>query len=188
VASLLKLQGARCHDVLVKQALEDMGARVRSISLLHEVLYRSESLARIGLAAYVEELCRQLQRSYGVGEVRLRVVNRAGDLALSLEQSVPCGLLINELVSNAFKHAFPHGGPGNVEVTLDRVGARTVRIGVRDDGVGLPPESAATPHSSLGLQLVTNLAHQLDARFEVEPSLRGGASFRVSFELTGESA
>ena len=138
VASLLNLQSSRARNRQVVDVLQDTRNRVHSMALLHDVLYRSGNLARINFAAYVTELCTQLVRSFGPAASRVKVENRVARIGLPLEQSVPCGLIINELVSNALKHGFPDNRTGRVTVELGPAEGQRHLLCVRDDGIGLP--------------------------------------------------
>ncbi len=181
VASLLNLQAVRSRNPEVVEVLQDTGNRVRSMALLHEVLYASGTLASINFARYVEDLCRHLLRSYGGVAARIKLVNRVERIGLPLEQSVPCGLIINELVSNALKHAFPDDRSGQVTIELRPTSERQLRLCVRDDGVGLQRDFVPANGSTLGLQLVSNLAEQLGGRLTVNHDAGKGTAFCVDF-------
>jgi PAS domain S-box-containing protein len=183
VASLLSLQASRTPHPEVIKVLDDTRQRVHSMALLHEALYRSDNLARINFAAYVEALCRHLRRAAGPVATRVAVDTRIIPLGLPLEQSLPCGLIINELVSNALKHGFPGDRNGRVTVTLDSAPDNQIVLNVTDDGIGLPPDInlAATP--TLGLQLVFGLASQLGGRMTMTPPEGRGAAFQVTFPM-----
>ncbi len=181
VASLLNLQANRVPDRKVVDVLIDTRNRVRSIGLLHEVLYRSGNLAQINFPAYVRELCSQLLRSFGQAAAGVRLEESVAPVDLPLEQAVPCGLIISELVSNALKHAFPDGRPGRVMVEFDQDEGQRLLLRVRDNGVGLPPDFDPADTSTLGLQLVANLAGQLGGEMTVKRPSEGGAAFQVLF-------
>ncbi|MBI5558316.1 MAG: PAS domain-containing protein [Deltaproteobacteria bacterium] len=181
VASLLTLQADRTPDPNVVDVLHDTRNRVRSIALLHEVLYRSGNLARIDFPAYVREICTQLQRSFGQAGARVRLEENVAAIGLSLEQAMPCGLIISELVTNALKHGFPGGRSGRVTVELDHAAGQQLVLCVRDDGVGLPPDFDPAATTTLGLQLVVNLSGQLGGSMETSRGPEGGAVFRVLF-------
>jgi two-component system, sensor histidine kinase PdtaS len=184
VASLLNLQARRARSRQVVDVLQDTRNRVHSMALLHEVLYRSGNLARINFAAYVQELFRQLLRSFGPAAARINVENRVTPIGLPLEHSVPCGLIINELVSNALKHGFPNGRTGTIVVELNLFDGPQLLLRVSDNGVGLPPGLDLADTSTLGLKLVSNLARQLDGQLTVEKQVGGGATFSVAFHLS----
>jgi two-component sensor histidine kinase len=146
-------------------------------------LYGSDSLSRIDFSAYVEELCWQLLQSFGSSSNRVILERRVASIGLSLEQSVPCGLIINELVSNALKHAFPGDRTGTIAVEMRLDDERWCILRVVDDGVGLPAGFDAAASPTLGLRLVQNLARQLEGRFETENTGNKGMSFTLSFPL-----
>ncbi len=163
VSSLLSLQQNRTHDAPLMETLASTGNRVRSMALIHEKLYQSKNLANLDLANYVGSLCRQLHNSAGSVQNRVRIDSTVTppDLAVGLDQAVPCGLVINELVSNALKYAFPGERPGRIRVTLQRSQPREILLTVADDGVGLPVALDPAHTASLGLKLVYLLADQL---------------------------
>ncbi|MEQ1727798.1 MAG: PAS domain S-box protein [Vicinamibacterales bacterium] len=162
ISSLLRLELGRASDAGVKSVLGEMQGRIASMALLHETLYRADSLANVDLSTYLSGLVRQIFRSMAPasGRVALRVAMAPS--AVDLEQAVPCGLLVNELVSNSLKHAFADNGTGEVRVELDRVdGGPQLRLVVSDTGPGLPADLAERREQTLGLQLVSDLARQL---------------------------
>jgi two-component sensor histidine kinase len=158
--------------------LADSHDRVRSLALVHQNLYRAGKFVGVPLAKQVESLCAQLLRSYGDGQ-RIQLDTRVADASLELDKAVPFVLIINELVNNALKHAFPEGRAGRVSVELHPPIQGRYALKVSDDGVGLPADFDLRRHGSLGLQLVTDLAHQLHGTVAVEGS--GGTTFTISF-------
>jgi PAS domain S-box-containing protein len=179
VSSLLSLQARRVKDPAVLDLLRESQNRVRSMALVHEGLYRSGNLARIGFAAHIRSLCGHLFRSYGVDPQRIRLAVEIDPVVLDLDQAIPCGLLVNELVSNALKYAFPEGRPGQVTVAFQAPPQGSCTLIVRDDGVGLPPDLDVNRSPSLGLQLVGDLAGQLGGTLTVDR--QGGTAVRVCF-------
>ena len=153
------------------------------MSLLHEMLYKSANLARIDFASYIRDLCGQLLISYGSGASMVQVENRVSPIGLPLEQSVPCGLIVNELVSNAFKHGFPDGRSGRITVELFHNDDGALVLSVRDDGVGLPVDLDPSNNATLGLQLVSRLAAQLGGRLKVDRPGPGGTAIGVVFPV-----
>ncbi|MEN6439899.1 MAG: histidine kinase dimerization/phosphoacceptor domain -containing protein [Syntrophobacter sp.] len=181
VVSLLGLQANSTGNPAALEILQDTRNRVRSMALLHEVLYRSGNLARISFATYIGDLCRQIAISFGKSAQRVRVETRVEEIGLPLDQAVPCGLIVNELVSNALKHAFPDERSGSVLVELDRIPGQRLLLKIHDNGVGLPPALDPENTSTLGLQLVFDLAGQLEGNLTVEKSGQGGTRFRLVF-------
>lgn len=178
ISSLLSLQSEYIKD---KQALEmfrESQNRVRSMALIHETLYRSEDPARINLVEYVQELVTNLFRSYGIGPDRIKLNLDVTDGFLNTDTSISCGLIINELVSNALKHAFSGDRQGELHVGLRSEGGRFT-LTVRDNGKGLPKDLDIHNTKSLGLQLVNTVTNQLGARAEVHSN--GGTEFKITF-------
>ncbi len=188
VVSLLSLQASRMSSPEAVEALRDTQNRVRSMALLHELLYHSGNLARINFAVYVRELCTQLMRSAGPAAARVRVESHVASLGLALEQAVPCGLIISELVSNALKHGFPEDRCGRVVVELQPDDAQQLVLCVSDDGVGLPSGLEPAETSTLGLKLASNLAGQLGGQLERVRLSDGGAAFRVTFPVPRDNS
>jgi PAS domain S-box-containing protein len=179
VSSLLNLQASQEKSQPVLAALRETQNRVRSMAMLHEMLYRSESLARINIAAYLEGLCAHLFRAFGADPERVRLDCRTTAVELGLAQAVPCGLIVNELVSNALEHAFPQGRAGRITVEMRRDADDRLVLGVADDGVGLPAGLDFSQTATLGLQLVRILTTQLKGTLGVS---RGqGSAFQVTF-------
>ncbi|MEN6439588.1 MAG: PAS domain-containing protein [Syntrophobacter sp.] len=188
VASLLNLQANRAPSQDVVDMLRDTSNRVSSMALLHEALYRSGNLARISFAAYVRELCGQLPRSCGPASARVKVESLIEPIGLPLEQAMPCGLIISELVSNSLKHGFPGDHRGRVMIKLHLDEEQQLVLRVSDDGVGLPPGFDLARTSSLGLRLVSNLSGQLGGQLVVERPLGGGSAFKVIFPVPTDAA
>ncbi|MEF8727159.1 MAG: CHASE domain-containing protein [Accumulibacter sp.] len=178
ITSLLNLQLNRTQIPEARETLRDTQSRIRSMALLHEALYQSGSLARIGLPQYVGSLCAPLWHAAGSVAANVRLEQRIDDLSLPLDQAVPCGLIINELVSNALKHAFPGGRSGQIVVAASMLPKGLLRLSVTDDGVGLPPEDPRSS-DSLGLQLVFMLVNQLQGVVDI--GNEGGSEFRIAF-------
>ncbi len=179
ISSLLSLQAANLHEPQILAIFAESEHRVRSMALIHEKLYRSHDLARINFRDYAEDLLTYLHRSYSDawGRIQLRV--EAEDVMLTVESAVPCGLILNELVNNCFKHAFPGGREGTIVVGIHTNGDGRVHLSVADDGVGLPAGLNLAETTSLGMQLVHSLTEQLGGELSVANGQ--GASFAVAF-------
>ena len=181
VASLLSLQAGQVHNQDVLDLLSVTQNRVRAMALLHESLYQSKNMARLDLLNYVRSLCEHLLRATGFsgGRIRLEPQVESDKIALGLEQAVPCGLLINELVTNALKHAFPGDRHGRIQVKLEGPTPHTVRLTVVDDGIGLPATLEPDRVESLGLRLVSMLTKQLHGTVTFERGL--GTAIQIHF-------
>jgi two-component sensor histidine kinase len=184
IASLLYLQSTRLDDAKTMQMFEESSNRVKSISLIHEKLYKDRlqpqnEQGEVDFGAYVRDLTDALFVSYGVDRKAIRLVLDTSHAFLSLDSAVPCGLIVNELVSNALKYAFPGGRTGEIRISLYGDPDGRVALVVRDNGVGLPPDTDLERSSSLGLRLVRMLAQQLGAEIRIDGSK--GTEFRVIF-------
>lgn len=184
ISSLLNLQAARIVDPAVAELFADSRNRVRSMALVHENLYRAGSFSRIPMAAHIQNLCSHLSRAYGLHADHVELTIQVSDLQLEMDRAVTCGLIINELVSNALKHAFPEGKRGNLRIELRPLTqmpkeTRNVLI-VSDDGIGLPSELDFGRIDSLGLQLVHDLTDQLLGTMTVNRD--HGTTFTITFD------
>jgi two-component sensor histidine kinase len=186
ISSLLRLECGQTTNPEVQATFQSMQGRVRSMASIHEHLYHSANLAQVDMAAYLEHLCAQLFHALvaSPGSVRLRL--DVAPLRLGIDQAVPCGLLVNELVSNALKHAFPGERAGEVWVELQPLSdGPALRLRVADNGVGLPAKFDLKGLKSLGLELVDTLARQLHGALEIGPG--PGAEFLVVFSVESDS-
>ena len=182
ITSLLSLQRRRIKDPETAAIFDQSQNRIRAMSLIHEKLYQSKNLAGIDLAEYVSTLVHELYDNYRMskGVVALRFSLQS--LIIDIEKAIPCGLILNELVTNAFKYAFPPDLMRHPSLNLSlRTQNGNVEMVVRDNGVGLPPEIELNRTGSLGLMMVPLLAGQLGGTIECE---RGeGTSYTLRFGL-----
>ena len=151
------------------------------MAFIHESLYQSKNFAEVDLANYLERLCTNLVMSYSL-QGRVSLHTDLQPLMLDLDKAIPCGLILNELVSNALKHAFPGGRAGRVEVSSALDGTK-VRIALADDGVGFPSAHHQGSDSGLGMELVQVLIGQLDGSLERTTSPGStGTTYLINFE------
>jgi two-component sensor histidine kinase len=179
ISSLLSLQASYIQDPLIGEMFTDTQNRVISMALIHETLYQSSALGRIDLGAYARTLADQIWRSYGVEPDRIALHIQTDEVLLDINRAIPCGLILNELLCNCLKHAFPSGSGGTIHVELRSDAARQVTIIVRDTGVGFPTDVHFRETQNLGLQLVCTLAEQLEGVLELE--CNGGTAFTLTF-------
>jgi PAS domain S-box-containing protein len=178
ISSLLYLQAAHSPDPKMFDLLQESQNRVKSIALIHEKLYRSAEMAKLDFAEYVSDLVMDLFRTYGVNHTGLKIHTNI-EAHLEIDTAIPCGLIINELISNVFKHAFPNGGEGDLSIEIKPVAPREYMLTVSDTGVGFAPGFDWRSTPTLGLKLVTDLVRQLDGSIEVDSG--GGTTFRIVF-------
>lgn len=181
IASLMDMQARLLEPGAGREALRDCQSRVHAIALIHEKLYQAKDFGRVPFAAYIRGLASDVFEATGVTRSEVSLVLAVDDVAIPLDKAVPCALVLNELVTNALKHAFPGGRRGRIRVELARTDESHVRLAVSDDGVGLTPGLDVEHSDSLGLRLVTTLAEQLEARLRIQG--QGGTSFELTFSM-----
>ena len=182
ISSLVSLQTDNLTDDRIRDELNDVRDRVRTMALVHEKLYQASNLAQLNFADYAASLLRSLWRSHSTLAAKVRLNLALAPVEVSIEKAVPCGLILNELASNALKHAFPNNRGGEVLVSLELNPATCdINLRVRDNGVGLPAGLDWSQSHSLGLRLVKLLAGQLNGT--VETGTGPGSEFRVTFPL-----
>ncbi|HEY9600605.1 MAG TPA: sensor histidine kinase, partial [Allocoleopsis sp.] len=186
VSSLLQMQTRRTQDPQAKAILRDSQNRIASIALVHEKLYRSEDFANINFTQYIRDLTIYLFDSYNISERRIQLTIQVDSVSLDLETAIPCGLIVNELVSNALKYAFPGEREGEIHVIFhesshlsEETPKRTFTLSVRDDGIGLPSDFAMKKSKTLGITLVQGLVQQIQGTFEI--TSQQGTEAKVTF-------
>ncbi len=179
ISSLLNLQAGHIRDESALRTLKEGQNRIRSMALIHEKLYQSPDLSTIDFASYLRSLAHYLFQFFRIDPDQVRLETELEEIRLDINSAMPCGLLVNELVSNALKHAFPGGRKGVVRIGLKRRPEGRVELRVEDDGVGLPPGVDFLSAPSFGLQIVSLLASQLEAEIALDG--RNGTAFTVMF-------
>jgi two-component sensor histidine kinase/DNA-binding response OmpR family regulator len=197
VSSLLNLQTGYVDDVQTLGVLRDSRNRIRSMALIHETLYKSQDLARVDFSGYIRNLSAYLLRSHGELAKAITMNIETDEVFLGIDRAVPCGLILNELISNSLKHAFPSaedrpsngarpgsknasdGTKGEIHIELRADSNRQLSLVVSDNGVGFSSDLDFRNTSSLGLQLVNTLVEQLDGSIELNDS--SGTAFQITF-------
>ena len=179
ISSLVSLQADALKDPAMRGLFQDVRDRVRSMAMVHEKLYQSASLANVEFGDYARSLMHYLWRAHGSAASGIWLNFDLKPVHLPVELAVPCGLILNELAVNALKHAFRGRSSGAVTVTLGTSPDGCIRLGLADDGAGLPPGQDWRQSSTLGLRLVQMLAGQLNGAVETGPG--PGAEFTLTF-------
>ena len=179
ISGLLNLQAHHITDQMSKEIYKESQNRIISMALIHEELYQARDLARVDFGAYIENLAENLFGSYSVDKDRVTLDLDIDHTEMVVDTAIPCGLIVNELISNCLKHAFPDGMSGRVRVAFHELNDKEYELEVSDDGVGLPPELDITRTASLGMQLIYLIVEQLKGKIEV--SREGGTGFRILF-------
>ena len=183
ISGLLDLQAASSGNPELMEMFHESQSRIRSMALIHEKLYDSKNFARIDLAGYVRGLSEELFQTYKInpGEIDL-IIQTGDDVYVDINKAIPCGLILNELISNALKHAFLGDGAGTITVIIRKYDNKEIEIVVCDNGLGLPDDVDIRQPRSMGLHLVSGLVkNQLDGQIEVRRD--NGTEFRIIFPL-----
>ncbi len=178
ICSLLNLQ-TQTTDPHIAEIMQESQNRVRSMALVHENLYQSENLSKINLERYVKDLSENLLRSYRSRGSLTHINVDVSNLYLNIDTAVPCGLIINELVSNALKYAFPQGHGGEVNIQIAQLAHQELTLTVADNGMGLPNEINIEQTKTMGLRMVKSLIRQISGTLMV--NREAGTSFQIVF-------
>lgn len=179
VSSMLNLQMDQITDERALRLFKESQSRVRSIALFHEKLYQAKDLAHVDVAEYLKSVTTGLFVAYGVNPERITLAMHVDQIELSVDAAISCGLIVNELVSNALKHAFTGRDKGTIEIAM-RADGDGALLEVMDDGVGLPEGLELGHPNTLGLRLVSILAEQVQGQLEVDGAQ--GTRFRLRFQ------
>jgi two-component sensor histidine kinase/CHASE2 domain-containing sensor protein len=179
ISSLLNLQSGYITDPVALQIFTESRNRVRSMALIHEKLYQSGDLSRINFEDYIRAVSGGLQSTFGGPRSAIRIAVDVEEIMLPVDSAVPCGLIVNELVTNCFKYAFKPGQAGEIRISMKRLNDTELRLSVSDDGIGFPKELDFRNTESLGMQLVATLSEQLDGRVAMKNGC--GTTFEISF-------
>ncbi len=179
ISSLLNMQAELLPDFAARHALRDAQRRVHSMALIHEQMYGDKDMDEVDFGEYAKRLTRDLFDSFGVQAGRVRLRFALDPVSLAMDQMIPCGLILNELVTNSLKYAFPGERAGEILVSLRCGDGRTVTMAVADNGVGLPPAIEGKRSESLGTRIVEILTRQLGGSLDRQSG--GGVSSIVTF-------
>ena len=181
IIALMDTQAGNIDDPRLYSAIADTQHRIHSMSLVHEKLYQSGDLAHINLSEYIQDLVEWLSDSFRVDNNRVAVHYEMKDISISIETAVPCGLVLQEIISNVYKHAFPDDRQGNMYIKVNRLEDESINLVIADDGAGLPPSVDIRENGKLGLSTVITLAeHQLGGRvqFDTAKGLKVSINFK----------
>jgi len=186
ISGLLELQAAEIDDREIRSELNDCQSRVQSIALIHELLYETKSFSQVNFKKNIQELVQYIRHSHHT-EKDINVHYDLDYVELSMNQAIPCTLIINELITNIYKHAFPQQDHGNVNILLkEDQNSHEVKILISDNGIGLPENFSIHQTDSLGLKLIEVLSMQLEADLQYQSN--NGASFELTFRKSDNSS
>ena len=179
ISSILKMQERLIDDPTLIEVLQESQNRIRSMALVHEDLYRNENLANIKFINYAKSLAANLARSYSEQQGLIKFVYEIEDVLLPLDTGIPCGLILNELISNSFKYAFKDSEEGIITIKLATIENGKFQLEVSDNGIGIDKSFDVENAKSLGLKIVNKLTQQIDGTIECD--LSSGTKFIIKF-------
>jgi len=179
ISSIINLQSNYIKDKYTLEMMRELQNRIKSMSFIHEALYQTSAFSSINFSEYIVTLTQNLIHSYRIYSGLVELKHDVDNILLNLDTSIPCGLIVNELVSNALKYAFPQNRKGEVWVRLKET-PTSIHLTVSDNGVGLPADFDFRNSDSLGLQLVTSLVEQINGEIFCENKI--GTKFTVTFK------
>ncbi len=179
IVSLLKLQSKYVNDPKDLQIFNSSRSRVETMSLIHEKLYKSNDISDIDLGSYIKDLVSHILKAYKVNHDEISFELKSDSIQLSIDTAIPCGLIINELINNSLKYAFPEGHQGKIEINISRAGEGII-LEIRDNGTGIPETFDISSSDSLGLQLVETLIRQISGTVELD--VTSGTKFIIKFK------
>lgn len=178
ISSLIRLQSRHIKNEQALKMFKSTQNRVQSMAIIHERLYKSKDFAKVDFSEYVKSLTGNLISVYGIGTNSIKLHIDIKNVLLDMNTAIPCGLIVNELVSNALKHAFPDGRKGEIKILMNLLNKNEVELIVRDNGIGLPTNVDIKNTKSLGLHLVTILAED-QLHGEIKVDRKRGTSFHL---------
>jgi two-component sensor histidine kinase len=181
ISSLLNLQSGSLDDAEAQARFADAQMQIQSMALVHEHLYQSDHFGSVDLKPYVENLCGHLYDVYNVSPERIVLKLEVEWILVGMQQAMPIALMLNELISNSLKYAFPEESSGSITVRIHRIDLGRAEIDVRDDGIGLPADFDIAASTTLGQTLIASLAGQINGTVDVDGD--GGTRFVLRFEL-----
>ena len=179
ISGLIQLQAEDVKDAQLRDILHESQMRIHSMAMIHEKLYQSAELSRIDYGEYIADLARTISKTLQDEKKDIKININADEVALNINQAIPCALILNEIITNAYKHGFRYRKKGNINITLQKNGD-TITITVENDGAPLPSDFSLQSASTLGMTLIQTLSQQLDARL----SYKNEKTVVISFEFT----
>jgi two-component sensor histidine kinase len=180
INSILNLQSSYLTDPKILEIITESQNRIRSMSYIHESLYQTKNFSSINFKDYIDNLITNLVYSYRVGS-NVIINKDIQDIDLPLDYAIPCGLILNELVTNALKYAYPNNKKGMVNISILKNNENLIEMYIADNGIGLPKDFSIESTETLGLSLVHTLVDQIDGKLSVKNEV--GTKFLIIFEV-----
>lgn len=182
IISLFNLQTSYVTDNNAYKALKEGQDRIKSMALIHERFYQTDGLSKIDFDDYIKKLAENLMQSFKISPDQISLIIHAEKISLDIDTAVPCGLIINEIVSNSLKHAFKKDAKGEIRIELAQTVTDKFRLVIEDNGIGMPEDFSAETSDSLGIQLIQALTDQLEGDMKVESAPGKGVKYIINFK------
>ena len=183
MSSLLNLQTRKIDDEQITLILNEVTSRIKSMAIIHEIMYQNQDFDRINMKNYIEKLCLTLRSLYYQSAQRIKIIDKSKNIWLDLNQSIPCGMIMNELLSNSMKHAFPEGTNGEIKICIEKKGNK-IYLTVCDNGVELPVKFDPYHSETIGMSIIRDLTCQLDGEFEFSQDGENHKIFQIVFLIS----
>ncbi len=180
IIGLLELQSQMVEDSSVKELFRESINRIRSLAIIHEYLYRSDNYSAVDLSVYLESIADNLLSVYAASKKEFIINYRIDNIIVELDMAIPIGLLVNEIISNAIKHAFIDRQKGRIDITLEKQN-NSLKLTVKDDGVGFPVNVSPEDNKTLGLKLINLLVMQLNGKYEIIREVGTTVQIKIPF-------
>ena len=177
ISSLLSLQSSKIDDERISMILNESRSRIQSMSIIHEMMYQKQDFAQLDMKYYINKLIVSLTQLYFIDTGRINIINKCRNVKIDLNRAIPCGMIMNELISNTMKHAFPDKRKGEIEIKLQKKSDKYY-LSVRDNGIALPPDFKPSEAKTLGMTIISGLTEQLEGKLKIVQ----GDGFKV-FEI-----
>ena len=184
ISSILRMQSRSIDDPILKDVLQESQNRIHTMALIHENLYNNKSLADIKFSSYIKSLSGNIARTYSSHQANVQFDYQIDDAYLPMDIAIPCGLIINELISNSFKYAFIDKSYGTISIHFKHIKEDEFQLIVSDDGIGIPDEIDITKTKSLGMKILHKLVQQIDG--ELQHDFSNGTKFIIIFKTTNQ--
>ncbi len=179
IASLLNLQVEETKDIAAKLALRESANRINAIALIHKILNRTDVTDKVEMQDYVKDIFDYLYDIYKIDKNKINHIIDVDNILLNIERAVPCGLIVNELISNIYKHAFPENKSGSIKIALKQNADNNISLHVSDNGTGIPASVDIENTTTLGIQLIQTLTRQLNGKLVLNRN--NGTDFLITF-------
>lgn len=186
ICALLDLQSEYSKDERMLKLFKETGNRIKSMALVHDKLYESKDLSRINLKSYIEDITERLFKANQTNPEKVSVKIKADDVSLTIDSAIPCGLVINEIIANSLKHAFPEDRKGEIRIDLHSTEEREIVLMMADNGIGIPKDLELENAKTLGIQIIINLVtNQLKGKVDINRD--NGLEYLIKFKESNRS-